>query len=103
MEERPEDYLEGVKTPEYRVSLEEYKEFFESNIWLDLLDYLEARYIIAGYLMDKAETIEEMKYLQGARRELSILMSIDKIFIADMEYEEEKAQLNQVKEEKENE
>ena len=73
--------------PTIVVSREKYKEFFDGEVWADILDMLEGRLMTARALTDIEKDHVTILGIQGAIEELKYLIELPETIMQDYTFE----------------
>lgn len=70
---------------EYRATPQQMQEFSKSNIWKDMCGYLSEVITIYQLALERAQTIEDIREIQGRVSEIRMLMELPDVLFMDME------------------
>ena len=76
--------------PTIVISREKYKEFFDGEVWADMLDMLEGRLMTARALTDIEKDHVTILGIQGAIEELKYLIDLEETIMQDYTFEKGK-------------
>lgn len=82
---------EASMAPIIKVSREHYREFFDGEVWADLVDILAGRLQYARALLETHKDHVEILKTQGAIEELKYLIDLQDTIMEDYTFEEGKS------------